>query len=895
AQNGIQIGFGAGGEVDYATVTGIDYVDIVPPIPNWCATAVLLYAGGTVDLNYVTVTNSQTNVYFIDTDGSFTNGSVTTPVANYWADGIAIYASSGKGSKGTMKINPSPLEEIYENSGSKGTVTVDVENSTFTGILHADCLGISGYADGTINLTITGNNINNWDYGIYAYEYAGGLINITAHTNNISGNNFGFYYYSETKGVMDATYNWWGDATGPYNLLNNPAGLGDTVSDNVLFDPWYTNPLMGEQIDIGLYSTTCGDFEVRLRPMQDITNNYLTNVQFAVKWPESTVNLTNISSPVYGLTLQYVFTEGGYNYAVFVTATGTPISWTAGTEYLVMTFSHDESGTGYADFEIGNDAWTQANNAVYYAELLGLDATGLIYQDAPGVYLGTCDQEMKVYLQGPYDPVLEAMETDLNAGVDLPLSQPYNVAPWNYTGAESVTVFDPTVVDWVLVELRTGPNETDMIERKAALLLEDGSVAQYDNIGQGVRFDLVVPGISYYFVVWHRSHFPVMTGTAMEWPWTFGAPGDPYDFTEVLVTQPYGHPDAEVIVDTVLPGGEYVYGMIAGDVTANGELKYSGPGNDRGPIIALIVAVTGSNNLNGVINGGYYSEDVNLNDQVRYVGSDNDRDMIIANITTMTGFPYLHYVFQSVVPGAYTGAKDEAGDNGPLHVFLRETSQNIELVLVTKEIIEEGLIDNVQFTVVFKEGDIEIAKMVENSLSQFGIYPQGPALSYTGKQYRTFVGVTPFFLPQKFYTEDEMVLATLPKYNEFVVGNRLEIATDEIITSFNGMYYVSVWGKDFTGTVKDTYLGSFEAGTNPGINIYPNPVTNGILTLAYQKSSLTKTNIEVIDMHGRVILTKQIDASTASYNVDVSAFEKGVYFLKIHSDQDVDVMRFVVN
>ena len=46
--------------------------------------------------------------------------------------------------------------------------------------------------------------------------------------------------------VVDAEYNWWGDATGPYDGSNdtgtggwfNPGGLGDDVSDYVDYDPW---------------------------------------------------------------------------------------------------------------------------------------------------------------------------------------------------------------------------------------------------------------------------------------------------------------------------------------------------------------------------------------------------------------------------------------------------------------------------------------------------------------------------------------------------------------------------------------------------------------------------------------------------------------------------------
>ena len=885
AQNGIQIGFGASGTIDNATVTGIDYIDIVPPIPDWTATAVLLYDGGTVDLNNVSITNSQTNVYFIDTDGSFSNGSITSPVANYWADGIDVYASPAKGSKGKMRVPPSPMEEVYESAGTKGAVTVNVDNSTFTGIMHPDCYGISAYAEGTINMDIIGCSITYWDIGIVAYE-DGGTVDVEAHECDLSNNNIGFWTNALAKAAQDATNNWWGAASGPYHPTLNPGGTGSEVSDNVLFDPWYTNPLMGEQIDIGLYNTTCGDFEIRLRPMQDINNTYLTNVQFAVKWPESTVNLINIASPVYGIQQQGpVVTTGGFNYAIFATATGVPINWTAGTEYLVMTFSHDESGTGYADFEIANDAWAQANNAVYYAELLGLDATGLIYQNALNVYLGSCDIDLKVYLQGPYNTGTGVMGTQVNMAGDLPLNQPYNVAPWNYSGTESVATFDPSVVDWALVELRTGPLASDMIERKAALLLDDGTVAQYDDITQGVRLDNVVAGNTYYLVIWHRNHFPVMTGDAEEWPYPLGT----YDFTEVVITQPYGHPDAEL----ELLAGSGVYGMIAGDVTANGELKYSGPGNDRGPIIALIVANTGSPLLNGVTYG-YYNEDVNVNDEVKYTGTGNDRDAIIANITTLTGFPYLHYVFQTVVPGAYFGAKDYK-TSGPVFAALRDAGDVAEIVIGSHETIKDGMVDNIQFTLKWKNGDLQAEKMVASAASGYGVAPQGPAITSDGWNYQVFVGVSPFFLPKLFGGSDEFSVMRMPKSNDFELGNRVQIAQDEFALVNNGMYYLSIWGNDYTGYVKSSPLGFNGPIAENGLNLYPNPVTGEEFTLEYSNTQNAPAAMQVLDVQGRIVLEMEIPTGDSQIKVNVNGLEKGVYLLKVNALRGTDVMRFVIN
>ena len=60
--------------------------------------------------------------------------------------------------------------------------------------------------------------------------------------------------------------------------------------------------------------------------------------------------------------------------------------------------------------------------------------------------------ELKAMLEGPVSG--SVMLTPLNLGGMIPLSQPYNMLPWNYNGTESTAVVPANVVDWVLVELR---------------------------------------------------------------------------------------------------------------------------------------------------------------------------------------------------------------------------------------------------------------------------------------------------------------------------------------------------------------------------------------------------------------------------------------------------------
>jgi hypothetical protein len=87
-------------------------------------------------------------------------------------------------------------------------------------------------------VTMICNNIYHNYYGVevVANPYS------WAHYNNIYNNRiYGAIEdpnFANINITFDARYNWWGDATGPYNPTLNPSGLGNPVSDNVNFSPW---------------------------------------------------------------------------------------------------------------------------------------------------------------------------------------------------------------------------------------------------------------------------------------------------------------------------------------------------------------------------------------------------------------------------------------------------------------------------------------------------------------------------------------------------------------------------------------------------------------------------------------------------------------------------------
>ena len=92
------------------------------------------------------------------------------------------------------------------------------------------------------NLMLDRNSFTNSPIGIDIDVSVIDVSTWTVSNNNISGNTI-YGVSNAGTGILNAENNWWGDATGPAHSTN-PTGLGNAVSDNVDFDPWYTDAAM---------------------------------------------------------------------------------------------------------------------------------------------------------------------------------------------------------------------------------------------------------------------------------------------------------------------------------------------------------------------------------------------------------------------------------------------------------------------------------------------------------------------------------------------------------------------------------------------------------------------------------------------------------------------------
>lgn len=122
-----------------------------------------------------------------------------------------------------------------------------------------------------------------------------------------------------------------------------------------------------------------------------------------------------------------------------------------------------------------------------------------------------------IMLEGPYLPSSQTMHNQLTTNNILPTSQPFSELPYQYTGNENIVNIPTNAVDWVLVEARLGTpsiggsegHGTTLIEQKAALVLQDGSVVGTD--GNALSFSNLEANTAHHFLIRHRNHLDIIS------------------------------------------------------------------------------------------------------------------------------------------------------------------------------------------------------------------------------------------------------------------------------------------------------------------------------------------------------------------------------------------------
>jgi len=193
-------------------------------------------------------------------------------------------------------------------------------------------------------------------------------------------------------------------------------------------------------------------------------------------------------------------------------------------EYAIGTSSGSTDILGWtnsgATASFTNTNLNLTSGVTYYVSVRGTNKAGLTsaVSTSDGIMV-TRDVLIspQVILSGPYNSTSGIMSDNLRSTGLIPLSQPYNTAPFNYNGTETVTqnvlnfTGSSAIVDWVLVELRDKNDPTSILQTRAALIQADGDVVDTDGTSP-----VEISGLSndnYFICIKHRNHLAVITNS----------------------------------------------------------------------------------------------------------------------------------------------------------------------------------------------------------------------------------------------------------------------------------------------------------------------------------------------------------------------------------------------
>jgi hypothetical protein len=363
-------------------------------------------------------------------------------------------------------------------------------------------------------------------------------------------------------------------------LLVSQAALSQATTCNNLK---ITSPQVAKPTDAILVSTTCSTMVVKWQGQANQT--YVAQGVFkdAVTLRADTTKATTISI------------DNSFNCtATIPVIAGKEIGWSVEAQELL------NGGVTYTSYALRG---------------------ALDYPIAPCVTATPLQFSGKVFLQGTYNTSAGNMDNTLNSLGILQAnasSQPYNKAPFNYTGTENVGAgFFAThtdIVDWVLLELRNANLSGTIVARRAAFIKQDGTIVETDGSNNQVTF----PGVSagyYYVTVLHRNHLAIRTAAALNFSSGFAANDFTLEPNSAFKNQPYYSP--------VQTGAVWV--MRGGNANSMQNIRYTGPNNDQNQI--LNIKLGGS--IATILNNVYSAEDVNMDGNIKWSGPNNDQNFLL--------------------------------------------------------------------------------------------------------------------------------------------------------------------------------------------------------------------------------------------------------------------------
>lgn len=193
--------------------------------------------------------------------------------------------------------------------------------------------------------------------------------------------------------------------------------------------------------------------------------------------------------------------------------------------------------------------------------------TPTLYDLAP-LYQGTVKVNVKAFLSGTFDRINQKMIDEPRTDRVMPLKEPFTQLGYqlksgaNSSIGDSLNVLsdyaDNSIVDWILLELRSKTNPATVLASKPFLIQIDGDIVELD--GKSTPTFTNVAADQYYVVVRHRNHLGCRTLNAIQLSSTTTS----LNFTNNSMPLNGSFP--------VISLGNGLYGMISGDANHDGSV-----------------------------------------------------------------------------------------------------------------------------------------------------------------------------------------------------------------------------------------------------------------------------------------------------------------------------------
>jgi parallel beta-helix repeat protein len=197
--------------------------------------------------NWIITNNKITNVTGTDASGIWVQRLANSTISNNEISNTTyagmILDRIENVTVSNNNISDTPQKGIQVATSQDCNVVIENNYITNTNTSHdADEGAITIYPDVT-NIHIENNTLTANYQGFTVRDKSGAVSDVHVNFNNIYGNDgYGIGNFAQGGGTVDATLNWWDDASGPTHA-DNPGGSGDPVSDDVDYNLWLGAPL----------------------------------------------------------------------------------------------------------------------------------------------------------------------------------------------------------------------------------------------------------------------------------------------------------------------------------------------------------------------------------------------------------------------------------------------------------------------------------------------------------------------------------------------------------------------------------------------------------------------------------------------------------------------------